>query len=88
MIDSITFEKLKKIINKLEKDNIKSDTPISFEFLISSCFPNIYENMKKEMTLQYIEGYKAGLNIDSTDLEKIINKYLEIGNNNAAIRNH
>ena len=43
-------------------------TEVSFEFLVGSCFPHIFENIKEEMrrqyTLGYIDGQKEGINYD------------------------
>ncbi len=59
----IDLEFLRKMCKKLKKEKIDK---VSFTFLIGSCFPDILENIEKEMrrqfTLGYIEGQKEGNN--------------------------
>ena len=63
MIDDlkIDIEKFNKIVKAIRKNNMKE---VSFEFLVGSCFPKALENIKAEMrrqyTLGYAEGQKAG----------------------------
>lgn len=65
MIDDlkIDIEKFNKIVKAIRKNNMKE---ISFEFLIGSCFPKAFDNIKEEMrrqyTLGYIESQKEGKN--------------------------
>lgn len=58
-IPPISLPKLRTILKHLENVSGK-DADVSFEFLIMSCFPTCYENIKDAMTKKYIEGYKAG----------------------------
>ena len=61
MIEDITkveVEKIKKIYKVLKDNNIEET---SFEFVIGSLFPKVYENIKEELRLQYTMGYAAGL---------------------------
>ena len=60
-IDKVTLERLKAIVTRLERDGIKPEEEISFEFIMANCFPLIYDNIKAELTKQYIEGFKQGL---------------------------
>ena len=61
MIEDITKVKVTKIekICKILKDNKVEET--SFEFVIGSLFPKVYENIKEELRRQYTLGYTAGL---------------------------
>lgn len=65
MIDDlkIDIEKFNKIIKVIRKNNMKE---VSFEFLVGSCFPKAFDNIKEEMrrqyTMGYVEGQKEGKN--------------------------
>ncbi len=63
-MDKITvkYGDLKKIIKAIEKTKPADDTDISFEYIVGSCFPNIMENIKREIHAQYTQGYIDGLN--------------------------
>ena len=54
----VDFEKLRKVYKAIKQNHIKQ---ISFEFLVGSCFPQAYENIKEELRLQYTKGYTDGL---------------------------
>ncbi len=60
MIDDlhVSYEKFHKLHKKIKELNMKE---ISFEFLVGSCFPNAFENIKEEMRRQYTLGYTQGL---------------------------
>lgn len=47
-MDKITvkYGMLKKIIKQLKQMNFKDNDEVSFEFLIGSCFPDVYNNIK------------------------------------------
>ena len=59
---TVKREKLDKVYEQIKKHKMKE---VSFEFLVASCFPHIFENIKEEMrrqyTLGYIDGQKEGL---------------------------
>lgn len=61
MIDTVSFGRLKNLVDHLERDSIKEDEEISFEFVVANCFPLIYDNIKQEMTKKYIEGFSEGV---------------------------
>jgi len=54
-------ETLDKVYNAIKKYQMEE---VSFEFLVGSCFPHIFDNIKEEMrrqyTLGYIDGQKEG----------------------------
>ena len=60
-IDNVQLGHLKRMINMLDK-HFKGDdtTEISFEFLISSCFPTCYKNIEDKLKEQYTLGFIAG----------------------------
>ena len=66
MIEDITKVETKKIegmYGVLKDNNIEE---ASFEFVIGSLFPKVYENIKEELRLQYTLGYTAGLKENKT----------------------
>lgn len=68
-MDKITvkYGLLKKVVKNFEKINPTDDTEVSFEYLVGSCFPDIMENIKKEMRRQYTNGYAEGLKRESIE---------------------
>jgi hypothetical protein len=61
MIDTVSFGRLKNLVDRLERDDIKDEEEISFEFVIANCFPLVYDNIKQELTKKYIEGFAEGV---------------------------
>lgn len=57
---AITYKKLKKIVNNLEKINFRDEDMVSFEYIIGSCFPNVYENIQERIKQVYTQGYIDG----------------------------
>ena len=43
---NVSFRKLKKIVKHLEKINFKDKDLVSFDYVVGSCFPNIYKNIQ------------------------------------------
>lgn len=58
---TVTYGKLKKIMKQLRQMNFQDDDEVSFEFIIGSCFPDIYNNIQEEMRRQHAMGYAEGL---------------------------
>ena len=58
---TVSFKKLKKLVEVLEKSDFKPEDPIAFEFIIGSLFPRISDNIKKEIKRQHAAGYAEGL---------------------------
>lgn len=58
----VKYGLLKKITDALEKIGFSEDDEVTFEYVVGSCFPDIYENVKEVMRQQYTMGYIAGLN--------------------------
>lgn len=64
-LDKVRFTHIKRVIEQIEKtyNGNTNDLELSFEFVITSLFPQVYKNVQerlnKEHTMGYIEGYKA-----------------------------
>jgi hypothetical protein len=61
---TVTYGKLKKIMKQLRQMNFQDSDEVSFEFIIGSCFPDIYNNIQEEMRRQHAMGYAEGLKKD------------------------
>ena len=72
---TVKYKTLKNMVKALEKINPTDDTDVSFEFIVGSCFPSIFDNIKKEMHAQYTAGYVAGLR-EGKQIEKNNTKHL------------
>ena len=59
---TVSFKKLKKIVEVLEKSDFKSDDQVAFEFIIGSLFPDIATSIKDALMYQHTEGFIEGLN--------------------------
>lgn len=60
----VNLASIEKMVDRLHKDFEGRDSKevlLPFEFIIGSLFPESYSKLKEVMTLQYIEGYNAGL---------------------------
>lgn len=66
---AITYKKLKKIVNNLEKINFRDEDMVSFEYIIGSCFPNVYENIQEKIKEVYTQGYIDGREDREEDTE-------------------
>ncbi len=58
---TVTYGKLKKIIQALENMELNDDSEVAFEYIVGSCFPDIFKNIKTELHTQYTKGYMEGL---------------------------
>lgn len=61
-MDNITvkYEKIKKMIEVLDKVNTDNNADIRFEFVVGSLFPKVLDNIKEEMRRQHALGYIEG----------------------------
>ena len=68
--DSVKLSRLKKVVKHVERDLMSIDfekrgidPDVSFEFLVGSLFPTVFQNImdyvKEERTKAYMEGYNA-----------------------------
>lgn len=51
---------LEKIVKNLRKVNGMKDQEITFEYLCSSCFPTVWNNVKDALAEEYRKGYLDG----------------------------
>lgn len=58
---AIAYKKLKKIVGSLDKINFRDNDMVSFEYIVGSCFPNVYENIQTKIKQAYTQGYADGL---------------------------
>ncbi len=60
---TIKLEKLNKIIdNYVLMTNKKENIEIPFQYLINSCFPNLYKIFEDKIKDAYTKGFIAGTN--------------------------
>lgn len=50
---------LRKIVKPFK--SFKDDYDIAFEYIMSSCFPKVYQNIMDSLKDSYTEGYMQGL---------------------------
>ena len=56
--ESITIGFLKQMVDSmLQKEIYTEKTPLSFEFIVASCFPEAYQSMLNLLDKQYQRGY-------------------------------
>lgn len=58
---TVQLSKLKQCIESVEKHypDREEDIELTFEFIIGSLFPDVLQNVKEEMTKNYIAGFNA-----------------------------
>lgn len=84
-LDTVKLTRVKKCIESIEQHFEKEkleDIEISFEYIIGSLFPNVLNNIKNEMTKNYIAGFEVGKNSllgkEFTKIENLqVQTYLE-----------
>lgn len=59
-VPGVPFKTLKKIVEIAEGCNTKDDETLSFVYIIGSCFPKVYENIKEALSNEYMRGFKEG----------------------------
>lgn len=60
--EQMPFVPFSKIKNFVEKNKVlKDDAPITFEFLMTMCFPTIFQSIQKYANDCYTSGYLEGL---------------------------
>lgn len=65
---TVSYKKLKKICEILEKQNLKDEDQVAFEFIVGSLFPDVLQNIKEEMRRQHAAGYAEGLAADRNEV--------------------
>lgn len=86
-LDTVKLERIKRCVESIEKHfenepERLQDIEISFEYIIGSLFPNVLNNIKNEMTKNYIAGFEVGKNSilgkEFTKIENLqVQTYLE-----------
>ena len=65
----VKFKDFENLYNLAKKGGLEE---LRFELVMSALFPNIYDNIKEEMARQHTLGYIQGYNEGSIDTEKEI----------------
>lgn len=92
-VDYVKFDVLKRMISSIERDyggtpEVIDNLKIPFEYIIGSMFPNILDNINKEITKQYFKGFNDRLKIEKMDNPKLLDyplEYLKLCDSNLAI---
>ena len=63
---TVKYKTLLKVMDILKTSNTKPDDDVKFEFIIGSCFPDIYKSIQTEMRAQYTQGYIDGSEAQQT----------------------
>jgi hypothetical protein len=58
-LDTVKLSRLKKIIELIERNNDK-DVEVTFEYMIASCFPRVWNNIQKRLSYEHTQGYIQG----------------------------
>lgn len=58
-LDTVKLSRLKKIIELIERNNDK-DVDVTFEYMIASCFPRVWNNIQKRLSYEHTQGYIQG----------------------------
>lgn len=75
-IDNVKLSVLKRMVKSLEKvlPEDKDDLDLTFEYVIGSLYPHIYDNVKAEMSRQHAQGFAEGALNRNEYLLKLANK--------------
>ena len=58
-LDTVKLSRLKKIVELIEKNN-DEDVDVTFEYMIASCFPRVWNNIQKRLSYEHTQGYIQG----------------------------
>ena len=77
-LDKTKLSRVQKVLDNIRAANaIEEDPDVTFEYLIGSCFPTIFQNVQsalnEEYTLGYMEGYQDGQKLISKEKPAILN---------------
>lgn len=61
MIDTVNLNRIEHLIQSIRRNSTEEDPVVSFEYIVGSLFPTIYQNVKDEITNSYIQGYNDGI---------------------------
>lgn len=77
-LDKTKLSRVQKVLDNIRAANaIEEDPDVTFEYLVGSCFPTIFQNVQsalnEEYTLGYMEGYQDGQKLISKEKPAILN---------------
>lgn len=76
-LDKTKLSRVQKVLDSIRAANVIEDPDVTFEYLVGSCFPTIFQNVQsalnEEHTLGYMEGYKDGQKLTSKEKPAILN---------------
>ena len=77
-LDKTKLSRVQKVLDNIRAANIIEEDPdVTFEYLVGSCFPTIFQNVQsalnEEYTLGYMEGYQDGQKLISKEKPAILN---------------
>lgn len=58
-LDTVKLSRLKKIVELIERNN-DEDVDVTFEYIIASCFPRVWNNIQKRLSYEHTQGYIQG----------------------------
>lgn len=58
---TVDFKKIKKIVQILKDSGTNNSDQVSFEFIVGSLFPEVYDNIKQKLMQAHAQGYAEGL---------------------------
>lgn len=58
-LDTVKLSRLKKIVELIERNN-DEDVDVTFEYMIASCFPRVWNNIQKRLSYEHTQGYIQG----------------------------
>ncbi len=64
---TVDFEKFEALYKIAKRKGLKE---LTFEFVVGSCFPDIFNNVQEEMRRQFTMGYIAGQGKETIPNEK------------------
>ena len=67
-VPSITVKDLEKLAAKVKQVTESDETEISFEMVLCSFFPTCWKNIQEEMSRQYTQGYMQGYKDKESEL--------------------
>ena len=61
-IDKTKLSNIKRVMDSVLRNNpLQTDPDITFEFLMQSCYPNIFNNVQQRLSQEHMDGYLEGL---------------------------
>lgn len=60
-LNNVKLSQLKKMIEKLDEQYKGEDIDLSFEFLVGSFYPHVFQNVQKALSDAYTKGFIEGI---------------------------